>query len=95
MSSMSSLSASDGRIKPIEYLKYYCRLGYHPRILKNKGAIMVLVWNYMVAFTNNYIIWNVLKVRSYIVHFIVCGIVGILLPIAVWLADVRFGKYIK
>ena len=95
MSSMSSLSASDGENKPTEYLKYYCRLGYHTRILKNKGAIMVLVWNYMVAFTNNYIIWNVLKVRSYIVHFIVCGIVGILLPIAVWLADVRFGKYIK
>ena len=93
MSSMSSLSASDGEIKPTEYLKYYCRLGYHPRILKNKGAIMVIVWNFMVAFTNNYIIWNVFKVQSDMVHFIVCGIVGILLPIAGWLADVQFGRY--
>ena len=54
---------------------------------------MVIVWNSMVAFANNYIIWNALKVQSDMVHFIVCGIVGILLPIAGWLADVWLGRY--
>ena len=87
MSSMSSLSASDGENKPIEYLKYYCRLGYHPRILKNKGAIMVIVWKFMVAFANNYIFWNVLKVQGDMVHFIVSGIIGILYTSNCWLVS--------
>ena len=62
---------------------------YKIRKLKNKGAIVVLVWNFFIASASNYLIkytvpqwWELNAVA-----------LGLTLPFAGWLADIRFGRY--
>ena len=62
---------------------------YQMRKIKNKGAITVLVWNFFVA-----------SVPSYLTAFLMpfafeeaTVALGLTLPLAGWLADIRFGRY--
>ncbi len=62
---------------------------YQMRKLKNKGAIIVLVWNFFTV-----------SVSSYLQDFLVPHIfeeatiaLGLTLPFAGWLADIHFGRY--
>ena len=75
-----------------EQLKVYCKPTYRMRRLKNKGAIMVLIWNYLVTSVFHFI--NRMKNYDHGLLFnvqLVTG--GLTLPIAGWLADVYFGRY--
>ena len=73
-----------------EWLKLRCKLKYKPRMVKNKGAILVLVWNCLIM--------NILTLLYDDLHIgkshwsIMVGF-GLIPPIAGWLADVRFGRY--
>ena len=55
ISAMSNIYTSESEITTAEYLQLCCKLRYQPRILKNKEAILVHVWNFMVFFTIHYI----------------------------------------
>ena len=63
---------------------------YRPRRVKNKGALLVLAWNFLVIsvfhLVNNYF-RNRYKIRAYFV------ILGITSSTAGWLADTRIGRY--
>ena len=66
-----------------------CNLTYRIRKLKNKGAIIVLVWNFFVVSVCNYL--NALVVPLGLEIATVAW--GLTLPFAGWLADIRFGRY--
>ena len=92
MSAMSNIYTYDSEITTAEYLRLCCIVRYRPRILKNKGAILVLVWIFMVFFTINCATLETETSRD-LQHALIFTVISILLPVAGWLADVRFGRY--
>ena len=86
-------SSQPDKITFKEYLQVRCRITYRMRKLKTKGAILVLVWSFMVMNVFYYLL-NILLVSCH--NSVITGVVTIIavtLPIAGWLADVRFGRY--
>ncbi len=67
----------------------HCKLAYRIRKLKNKGAIVVLIWNFFIASVLNYLTTSV---APYGLQITVIAL-GLTLPFAGWLADIRFGRY--
>ncbi len=72
--------------------KMCCR-PYRIRKLKNKGALLILIWNHLVLSVFHYLILN-----PYVLHpswhFITYNIIwGLTLPITGWLADVYLRRY--
>ena len=65
----------------------YCKLSYKMRTFKNKGAILLLVWNTLVMTLPCYILtqtsWNGVHFISFLFILLIAG----------WLADVYFGRY--
>ena len=66
-----------------------CKSWYHIRRVKNKGAILTLVWSLLIIGTFNFsseqnhgVLFSIQLVAS-----------GLTLPIAGWLADIYFGRY--
>ena len=65
-----------------------CKPSYRIRRLKNRGALLILLWSFLVtgAFCfgeqNNRLVFNIQLVVG-----------GLTLPIAGWLADIYFGRY--
>ena len=76
-----------------EYLKICCRISYRMRKLKTKGAILVLIWSFMVMNVFYYLLNSLLVSYYDSVTPSVVTIIGVTLPVAGWLADVRFGRY--
>ena len=79
-----------------------CKSHYQVRQLKNKGAILILFWNFLMwsVYHSNtdsaFVMRNVTGVHSNfsVLFYVVQAIAGaILMPLAGWLADVRFGRY--
>ena len=66
-----------------------CKSTYKLRKLKNKGALLVLVCNYLIMSLFYYIMVHTNHDKQHL-HYIT---VGITLPIARWLADVHLGRY--
>ena len=66
---------------------------YRLRRIKNRGAILILIWSYCISSLYFYISYNAWKVYSYLVFAMVQIIVGFMIPLAGWLADIRFGRY--
>ena len=93
MSAMSTIYTLESEITTAEYLRLCCKVRYRPRVLNNKGAILVLVWCFLIFFMINYSIRKAVETQGYLAYALVLAIVGILLPVAGWLADVRFGRY--
>ena len=63
---------------------------YRPRRVKNKGALLVLAWNFLalsVFYLMNDYFKNRYMIRAYF------AILGITSSIAGWLADTRIGRY--
>ena len=85
----------DSDITLRERLKICFRPRYDLRKVKNKGAILVLVWNFLVTSIFYYV--SRLTPESYnycnICFQLMFIPVGILLTVAGWLADIRFGRY--
>ena len=92
MSAMSNIYTSESEITTAEYLQFCCKVRYRPRILKNKGAILVLVWNFMAFFTVNCVGVQI-ETSNDLIHAVIFAVIAILMPVAGWLADVRFGRY--
>ena len=69
---------------------------YQMRTLKNKGAILILVWNYALWTVFNHstttTVSNAYLTESVIVVTQAIG-AALTMPLAGWLADVRFGRY--
>ena len=63
------------------------------RRLKNKGAILVTVWSFLLSSTYFYCFYFGSKVYARPLYIVLQIIVGMTLPLAGWLADVRFGRY--
>ena len=99
----TQLQGSGKGLKHIKDLFRQClKSQYQVRELKNKGAILILVWNFLVwsvynNTTNSALgMKNVTGVRSNlnILFYVGQAIAGaMLMPLAGWLADVRFGRY--
>ena len=64
-----------------------CKSLYQRRKLKNKGAIVVIIWNYLVTSLAFYLANYASDYKPY---FIACSFI---LPFAGWLADVYVGRY--
>ena len=65
---------------------------YTPRCVKNKGAILVLVCNYLITSLLHILLYTVDRGNQY--ESIACLLpFGLTLPIAGWLADTRIGRY--
>ena len=62
---------------------------YRIRKLKNKGAIVILVWNLLIGSVFDYL---TAFVASYGLKITTVAL-GLTLPFAGWLADIRFGRY--
>jgi MFS family permease len=86
-------SSQPDKITSKEYLQAYCRISYRMRKLKTKGAILVLMWSFMVTGVFNYLLNSVLASYHDLVSTSIMTIIGVTLPVAGWLADVRFGRY--
>ena len=77
-----------------EKLKECFKPRYRVRRVKNKGAILVLVWSFLVTSLYFYISYVASKIyNNDIVYIIIQTIVGLTMPIAGCLADIRFGRY--
>ena len=82
-----TLLVSESLIK--QQRKINCKPMYRVRKLKNKGAIIVLVWNFLIASVFNHL-------TAFVVPYglqITIVVFGLTLPFAGWLADIRFGRY--
>ena len=91
LSSVESLGCSgsipvkcDG-IASKEYLKPCGRLTYHPRRLKSKGAILIVIWNFLLMTAFHYMRTTITSVHGFTV-ITVPTVVGMMLPIAGLLA---------
>ena len=94
MSAMSNTLTSESEIiTTAEHLRLCCKVRYRPRILKNKGAILALTWNFVVFITISHSIWDKVTQEDLVYYSLILAVFGILIPVAGWLADVRFGRY--
>ena len=79
-----------------EYLKICFKPSYRMRRLKNRGAILVLMLNFLATWVYYYL--SELAPDRFSYCGAVCFNVAILVPLVVlvfagWLADIRFGRY--
>ena len=72
-----------------ECFKPRCRV----RRVTNKGAILVTVWSFLLSSVYFYCIYFGSKVYSRPLYTVMQVTMGMILPLAGWLADVRFGRY--
>lgn len=73
-----------------EHVLTSCNSSYQIRKLKNKGAIIILVWNFFVVSASEYLIAYVQISVGASTGTIALGFT---LPFAGWLADVCLGRY--
>ena len=79
-----------------EQLKLCCKPRYKIRRVKTKGAILVLIWNFLASFVLWYIIsswYRSYKLHNYNGTVISAASFGLTLPLAGWLADACIGRY--
>ena len=92
MTPLRHISLGSGEITTKERLGIFFKPFFQLRRLKNKGAILVLVWSYLcssVIYFNLKSNWDNRGVK----FLIQAGALCITLSIAGWIADVRFGRY--
>ena len=90
--SLQHVSLVNSTVTTQERLRLCCKPTYKPRCLKNKGAILVLVWNYLTMNLLTFLLYNINRGDrygsiAYLLSF------GLTLPIAGWLADACIGRY--
>ena len=78
-------------------LRKCCRSSFKPNWIKNKGALLVLIWNFLCIpvyhyFTLRNISRNPIKEQLPLYPGALISM-GLLLPIGGWLADGFFGRY--
>ena len=85
------LSTSDFTVR--ERLRHCLKPRYRMRRIKNKGAILILVWNFLLSSIYHYVSYVAPEVYSGPVFTAMLVVIGVTVPLAGWLADVRFGRY--
>ena len=94
LTNIERVSLSECEFTVREKLKECFKPRYRVRRVKNKGAILVLVWSFLVVSLYFYLVYVASKMYSNnIVYIIIQTIVGLTMPIAGCLADIRFGRY--
>ena len=88
-----SSSISNNIVSAREILKQRFEPKFQIRKIKNNGAILVLVWSFLLTTVYYYISYNATRTYSDLIFALIQTIVGVTIPIAGWLADVRFGRY--
>ena len=88
-----SLQGNDFSIE--ERLKACFKPRYDTRMLKNKGAILVLIWGFILMSVYYFIDYQSLEHESNcrVCFYIIQISISLVLPFAGWLADVHFGRY--
>ena len=67
---------------------------YQPRTMKNKGALLVLIWSFLVSAMYFYTSHLASKIHHSITLLNGMQIfMGLTIPLAGWLADIKFGRY--
>ena len=81
-------------------LKYLCKPTYKPRLLRNKGAILLLLWNILVFSAFAYLggvtkSSSLLKYQATLhqYHSLLLGLLALFCPLLGWLTDVYIGRY--
>ena len=87
-----SLMLSNGESESLKQIiiKRFFKLSCSMRAVKNKGAVLILILSYLVTNVYSYILYAASKQIS---TRAILGITGLTLPLAGWLADVRYGRY--
>ena len=86
----SRVISEDNSHKEAHHELSRCNLSYQIRKLKNKGAIIILVWNFFMVSASEYLIAYVQIPGGASIGTVALGFT---LPFAGWLADIRFGRY--
>ena len=89
----TSLSDSTSELNTRELLREHFKPKFHIRRVTNKGAILVVVWSFLLTTIYYYTAYNATRLYSNLMFAIIQSIVGITIPFAGWLADVRIGRY--
>ena len=87
-----SLISSDS-ITVREQVRECFKPRYRPRSVKNKGAILVIVWGYLTIVLYSILFNFVSSTFSKPLSTATIIAFGLTIPFAGWLADVRFGRY--
>ena len=89
------LECDDSEITLSKRIKICCTPKYQPRKLKNKGAILVLVWNFLVTNVMYYLYDKSFEDYSncLICNWLIPISCGFVMLFAGWLADVYFVRY--
>ena len=66
---------------------------YRPRSVKNKGAIMVIIWCHLIMSLYAFLVYFASSTYSKPVYTALIIAIGLTIPFAGWLADVHFGRY--
>ena len=97
-SSLTSLT-SLGSLRR-KYLQACCQPSYRLRWLHSKGAILVLIWNFLAIsiyhYLQGYASQNELLARLPFIRnhsYVVISVIKLFYPIAGWLTDVYFSRY--
>ena len=87
--------SNDSEITFSERLKFCCKPKYQPRKLKNKGAILVLVWNFLVTSVYYYLYYKSVTHETFCptCFQLILLPTGIVVLFAGWLADVYVERY--
>ena len=87
--------SNDSEITFSERLKICCKPKYQPRKLKNKGAILVLVWNFLVTTVYYYLYYKTVTPETFCptCFQLIPLPAGIVVLFAGWLADVYVERY--
>ena len=73
-----------------EQFQLCCKPTYKPRRVKNKGAIFVLIWNYLIM--NEFYLLIQYHTHTSEYKMVIWQVVfGLTLPVAGWLADICIG----
>ena len=77
-----------------ERIKACFKPTYQMRRLKNKGAILILIWSFLLMWAYYYIKTSII-IESYckLCLYVIQIPIALVLPFAGWLADVRFGRF--
>ena len=75
------------------HLKELFKPRYRIKLIHNKGAILILVWSFLVTNLGYCISYSVSRTYSSLVYVIILTTVGLTIPLTGWLADVRYGRY--
>ena len=86
----SNSSQSDDEIGIKEWCQIRCKPSFQMRRVKNKGAILILIWSYLV--TSIFYIAATREVNA-VSDKLSMVAVGLTVVLAAMLADFRFGRY--